>query len=375
MNFTHISLLKFNCAGMLLFSFILSNFAVYALYKIILDDIKVVFNIKLFNPKKLFLLFDQYHKNEYKSDVCLIIRSFGGDSYFLNYTMNSVDQFWPSTFPEKIIVFDEGEDYLIDIFKRIEWKFYTEKFPPPIKISDGFIGKQWSQLNSDLYCNKSEYVAILDTDSFLSTKVTPDLLFNPSGFPFLQLANIFQRRLWKDDSTIMGFKRKYNGMVKLPFVIKKEHIRKCRKYIEKLHNNTLASIVYAFPDYCAINLLSMFIFRFHKKEYDIRYSHKSEPIMQYTVHLPYSFSFNTTIENYKRSEQFIQDINTIMINGICSSFMPNTIEYCAGIQSNFEYYWKYNILVWKNIENINKLYQDHFIKMWIFFEKCSQNLI
>ncbi|OHT12717.1 hypothetical protein TRFO_17447 [Tritrichomonas foetus] len=351
---------------------VLIAFFCYFLQKmnnIILNDAPMKVSIRFLNILELFRLYDHHHLNKYKSHVCIVIRTFGGDANLLNHTMNSVDLFWPTNFPEKIIVFDDGEDKLIKAFNRSGWTFYTEKFPPPITIKDGYIGKQWSQMNSDLYCPKSEYVAILDTDSFFSTKVTPDLIFNQSNYPYLQLSSNFQKSLWKDDSKILEFPRQYNGMVKLPFIIKKQHIKECREYIEEKKNKTLASVVFQFRNYCAMNLLSMFAYRFRKNEYDVRYSETSEPIIQYTVHLPYSLSFRRSAKNYKRSQQIIKDIQILHKNGICSSFMPKTIVSCPETPQNYDYFWTYNHLVWSNLTNKIKVFNDHFFDLWNFFQK------
>ena len=281
--------------------------------------------------------------------ICLLIRTFHGDFPILNMTLLSSSIFWPDSLGEKVIIFDYGEEKYKKYCEERGWDFYTERFDDPIKT--GFVGKQWSNFYPEKYCKKSDYVAISDTDAIFSTYVSPDLLFNRSGFPYIQVSKTFQKHLWKDVDKILNVPYHLNGMVKLPFLMKIKHIIQCRNYIIKLFNQNLSSILCKYSHFSQMCVFATYAFFFHKNDYNFVFEN-NVPLMQYAIHIPY----NTHAS--KKSAKYYNVCNSIIINGICSTpFFKH--HKCNFKKFNHFYYWHYASLYWANITDFSQYFENH----------------
>ncbi|OHT02246.1 hypothetical protein TRFO_30649 [Tritrichomonas foetus] len=284
-------------------------------------------------------------KQQWKNDICLVIRSYKGDFDILNNTFLSTKLFWSEYIGEKSIIFDEGEEYLNQSFQGSGWRFFTETMEYPLNKSQGYLVKQWSNYYPEKYCHHSTYAAISDSDAIFSTYVTPSLLFNETGFPLVQLSKNFQKNLWNDDLKILKVLSKFNGMIRLPFLIKIDHLIECRNYICSIHNSSLAHILAKYPHCSQMCIFATFLYHFHKNDYHFVFNEEDEPIMQYGIHLPYS-----TMKARKHTPGFHDKSKILMMNGICT--IPNFEHLQCRSRKNisYPYYWKYDALVWQHHE-------------------------
>lgn len=299
-----------------------------------------------------------------KHHVCLTVRSFKGDIGFINEIITSGQLFWNKHIGRKVLVMDHDEYDLTTIIGNSEWEFFTEEFPDSIK-NKGFIAKQWSNMMSYNYCPDEDYIAITDTDSPFTTMVTYDLLFNSSGYPYVMASWDFQKHLWPNNMRIVDVNWKLNGMVKLPFVIKKTHLIECIHFLEKIHKKTLDIILLNANSFSQMCVMAMWLYKFKRNEYDFRIIEEDKrPIIQYGAHIPY------LIHGYaakKHSDQFHNVCTKIAFNGICSVFPPDTFDLCPE-NIDYSYYWEYAGIHFKTENKYrNEVFHNHFDPIWAEF--------
>lgn len=328
-------------------------------------------NINNMEAHELFRQYDKDHKKDWpKGGVCLMLRSYFFDFVFLNRTFASVEMFWPYNIGKKIIVLDIGEEYLINQIPP-QWTVYFEKFEDPIG-NDGYVGKQWSNMVADRYCDE-EFIAVTDSDLIMQTKVTPDLIFNNDGKPFMQFSEKFQvEYLWYDNPNILKIKDWVNGMTKLPFVIRRDDVIGMRNYIERIHGKKLPVVLETYRNFSQCCLFATYVYHEKNPNYQYVIFEKTDPTVQYGVHLPYCVQLKSP--RRKNMPKFIRRMDEIMDKAICQSFPKDRAPFCKKKHFDELYYWNYDFVYFNHSSKdiLERVSDAHFKPLHQYFGKIGK---
>ena len=137
--------------------------------------------------------------------VDLLVRTFHGSAMFLPLLFQSIDAFWPHNIGRCLIVadaFSETDEKVLAYRHLIpDWCELHYESVPPEMIHNGRWTMQWSNFWADNYTTPdAQFVAIADTDSFFTHKVTPDMYFDARGRVIHVLHPNYQRQFWDKDT-------------------------------------------------------------------------------------------------------------------------------------------------------------------------------
>ena len=194
--------------------------------------------------------------------------------YYETMLVPSMKQFWFLPVNLTVVLDDTPED-------RTFGQEISQKYPYPIICHQpvinakyyhgtGFGLMQLSMLLADTCFNK-KYVGFVDSDTFFTTPVTPELLFDKTK-PIVigQYGNLMTN--WPKATKLFLLRNEvFRCMSYFPVVMKVEHIIEMRDYIAKVHNRFFLTIFSRFSKsavaYSQFNLMCNYVWYFHKEEY------------------------------------------------------------------------------------------------------------
>ena len=105
-------------------------------------------------------------------------------------------------------------------------------------------GRDKDRMQRDLFypdlCTSKKYVAFVDTDTMLISRMVPEMLFD-GGKPIVigvygKVVHSFYNRIAQATAKLFKTKEVIRCMSYFPVVMKVEHLVELREYLEKLHN-------------------------------------------------------------------------------------------------------------------------------------------
>ena len=187
--------------------------------------------------------------------VDLMVRTTTFSATILPLMFQSIELFWPRNIGRCIVVADElPKDRWQVPLSMPDWCELHYEYVLPEMANRGRWAMQWHDFWGDNYTS-ADYVAVADTDSYFTYKITPDILFDPQGRVRMSIDKDFQRGLYDFDTkwwvgdnvsavaaatpNMAHLLRYYpiNFMQNLPVVMPTELYPAFRQYIVSKHGN------------------------------------------------------------------------------------------------------------------------------------------
>ena len=132
--------------------------------------------------------------------VDLMVRTTTFSVVILPLMFQSIELFWPKNIGRCIVVADElYKDRWQMRFSMPEWCELHFEYVLPEMAERGRWAMQWHDFWGDNYTS-ADYVAVADTDSYFTYKITPDVLFDAQGRVVMSIDKDFQRGLYEKDT-------------------------------------------------------------------------------------------------------------------------------------------------------------------------------
>ena len=265
--------------------------------------------------------------------------------------IESIQLYWPRCAGRVLLVLDRGEE-----------DFARENIPSWIDVlysefdyeMPGRLGTQLFNMYSDQQ-GRSEYVAIIDSDTALVTPVTPDLIFNikkkdgNGNYPQYLIADTqYQKGMWDkgDEWIFQGDSEKWNFMVTLPEVFPRAMFSQYRADVEAIHNNEFETtdLWQQFRTTVYVGWMSMSQFcllgnwmvkHWTDTPFDLR-KETDTPSIRYGVHLPYHKGLDFPPAGINDPTSFQNGGQRIMADGLCELFChhnppPLQLQNCSSL--------------------------------------------
>ncbi len=224
--------------------------------------------------------------------------------YYETMLVPSMKQFWFLPVNLTVVLDDTPED-------RTFGQEISQKYPYPIicyqpKPNPKFFhgqGYNWMQLSMLLVetCFNKKYVGFVDSDTFFTTPVTPELLFNQTKPNIIgQYGNIMT--IWPKATKLFLLRNEvFRCMSYFPVVMKVEHIIEMRDYIAKVHNRFFLTVFSRFSKsavaYSQFNLMCNYVWYFHREEYQFYAQFRR----------PFIFPRNHNIYTARESDEYYKE--------------------------------------------------------------------
>lgn len=211
-------------------------------------------------------------------DFGLYLRMFhGGKGIYESMLRTSMKYFWSVPSNITIVLDNTPQDRAFG--EEIAGKFpfpricYEKKYDPKYYHGNGHNFMQLSMLYPE-HCFDKKYIGFVDTDTFFTTSITPELLFNGNKPRVIGLYGTDYVKSWPKQTEFL-FKRKevFKCMTYFPVVMKLEHIIEMRQHLEKLHNKTFLELFQKVTKkhpakVSQFNLMCNYAWYFHSNEYE-----------------------------------------------------------------------------------------------------------
>ncbi len=218
---------------------------------------------------------DSRRQPEVLRDFGLYLRMYSGKSRdYYTMLVPSMKYFWFLPVNLTVVLDDTPED-------RLFAENISNSFPFPLICFDkpldpkyyNNIGHSLQQLSMFYVegCFTNKYVGFVDSDTFFSTMVTPELMFNGSK-PIVLGVYGKNRKDWRNGTTFaLGKQEVFRCMSYFPVVVKTKHIIEMRKYMEELHKTHFLKVFSQFSisrtGFSQFNIMCTYIWYFHRDEY------------------------------------------------------------------------------------------------------------
>ena len=289
--------------------------------------------------------------NPFPHSIDLLCRASGTRKpHELALLIESIQLYWPRCAGRVLLVLDRGEE-----------DFARENVPSWIDVMysefdyemPGRLGTQLFNMYSDQQ-GRSEYVAIIDSDTALVTPVTPDLIFNvekndaDGNYPQYLIADTqYQKGMWDkgDDFMFQGDSNKWNFMVTLPEVFPRAMFSQYRAGVEAIHNNEFETTdlwqhfrttVYtgwmSMSQFCLLG--NWMVKHWTDTPFDLR-KETDVPSIRYGVHLPYHKGLEFPPAGINDPASFQKGGQRLMADGLCELFCnhkpPLLLQNCSSL--------------------------------------------
>lgn len=283
------------------------------------------------------------HADRWPAQVDLIVRTHHSTSMFLLATMlRSTELFWPVGIAgDVIVVLDDTPDDRLHAHTLPPWVKVVFSAGGPAALP-GYLVQQHSLFWSDNY-TAAPFLAIADDDMVFTTPVTPELLFDGGGRPFVIASDALQRRreyVGPTEFFLGPGSFKVNAMVALPNVYPTRTLRALRAHVAARH--APADFDGAFVQYCTSPRASNQIGQFLMGNY--LYSHARDqvhfmimesgetPAVRVAEHVAYSMELigrvggrNYQPREHKLSAPYLAAANACVQRGLCDCFPPGEL--------------------------------------------------
>ena len=189
--------------------------------------------------------------------------------------VQSMQYFWPDI--TSMVVVLDNEKFVDHEFGNAINK--TFPFPRICFMDDLKIlsGRAKDRMQRDLFypdlCTSKKYVAFVDTDTMLISRMVPELLFD-GGKPIIigvygKVVNTLYNTIAQATAKLFKTKEVIRCMSYFPVVMKVEHLVELRSYLEKLHNIPFDELFLQIGpyDFCSFHMMCQYVWMFHRSEY------------------------------------------------------------------------------------------------------------
>lgn len=202
--------------------------------------------------------------------VSIFIRSYRSDRFWLDYCLRSVAKF-AKGFAETVVALPIGDE---SHFERTE--FHGARV---VWVQDPnchpYIGQQVCKIEADSHC-KGQKILYLDSDCFLTAKMTPKMFFQ--GAKTIMLLRHWSvlsdnAKQWHQITRdIMGYEPLFESMACHPMIYDRSTLAMFREHIHHTHKMPLREFVSTIQAnrMSEFNALGSFAHRFHPYLYDFR---------------------------------------------------------------------------------------------------------
>jgi len=343
------------------------------------------------------LLAEYELEHPFPHSIDLICRASGIRSGFeLAILVESIELYLPKCAGRVLLVLD-----------REDVEFARENIPPWVDVMfsefaynmPGRLGNQLFNMYSDQQ-GRSEYVAVIDSDTALVTPVTPDLIFNlnktdeeGNAPPYILTDTQWQKGDWSkgDDWMFKGDSYDWNFMITLPQVFPRAMFPRYRAHVEAIHNyefettdlwqhfrTTVKLGWMGMSQFCLLG--NYFVRYWTRTSFDLR-NETDSPAIRYGMHLPYHGGLTFRPGGRKDPSSFMNTGREQIREGICEMFCsvplsadpkswhPPTLKDCASLcpaalketrSVVSQRYFKYNKNLYGTPEQQQDVYMAHF---------------
>ena len=198
---------------------------------------------------------------------------------YKNVLVQSIRYFWPDIVSMVVVLDQEKpEDHAFGDAIQKTFPFPRQCYMDMMTVP-GYSSKD--RMQRDMFyperCTSKKYVAYVDTDTMLITRIIPEMLFVKNKPIIIAIYGNITDQSWNSisQSTANIFKTKevMRGMSNFPVIIKVDHIVKMREYLENLHNMSFDEILPKLKVrmFAQFNLMCQYIWLFHRNEYEFRF--------------------------------------------------------------------------------------------------------
>ena len=216
-------------------------------------------------------------------DFIFYVRFTSGDRWDQEYReilIRTMRLFLPTERAKLVAVLDDEKQEDHELGKEIarEWPFPSICYR---KEGDRSIyhGKGKSRMYLDMFypekCTDSSYVGFVDTDTFFSTYVTPEILFENGKPVIIAKIGASQYPCWDTATEIfLGKKEVIQCMSTFPVMVKTKHIVEMRKKLAEYHNKMFDELFRDAPIQaggafciCQFSIMCNYFWYYHRNEY------------------------------------------------------------------------------------------------------------
>lgn len=297
-------------------------------------------------------------------DFILYLRFTSGQRWeneYKNVLLRTMKIFLPEERAKLLLVLDneKKQDHALGDRLKSEWPHPEICYRDP---GDGNIyhnwGKArmfWDMMYPDV-CTKVPYVGFIDTDTFFSTLVTPNLLFENGKPVIVAKIGLPPYTCWEDSTErLLRKKEVMQCMSAFPIMIKTEHMKEMREVLAKEQGKPFDEIFktsWGSWCICQFSIMCNYVWYYHRNEYawhlqmvpdgnwkgqnwvpsqvPVEYYHtevKPEekiPIPRTSIHLRYTITNGISLNQREPPPQAIEDF---IREGLCYSagfrYCPN----------------------------------------------------
>ena len=282
------------------------------------------------------LLAEYEAEHPFPHSIDLLCRAGGRHApHELAVLVESIQLYWPKCAGRVVLVLDRGDE-----------EFARENIPSWIDVMfsefaynmPGRLGNQLFNMYSDQQ-GRSEYVAIIDSDTTLSTPITPDLIFNMDkkdergNFPpYVLVDTQYQKGMWStgDEWMFKGDSNDWTFMVTLPLVFPRAMFPQYRAGVEAIHNNEFettdlwnhfrTTVRMGWMGMSQFSLLGNWMVKhWTDRPFDLR-NETDAPSIRYGVHLPYEKGIDFSPGGRKDPPSFQAAGRRAIRDGLCELF-------------------------------------------------------
>eukprot|EP00112_Aurelia_sp_Birch-Aquarium-sp1_P020382 Seg5237.2 transcript_id=Seg5237.2/GoldUCD/mRNA.D3Y31 product="hypothetical protein" protein_id=Seg5237.2/GoldUCD/D3Y31 len=194
--------------------------------------------------------------------------------------VRSMKLFFPAERANLLVVLDgeKEQDHRLGDRLQKEWPYpqicYMDPGTPAVYHNIGKSRMYWDMLHADK-CTNVPYVGFVDTDTFVTTFVTPSLLFE-NGKPVIVgvIGEPIYLRCWVSTTErFLGRKEVVQCMTYFPVIMKTEHLKEMREVLAKEKNKTFEEIYHDSPSdgnykcICQFSFMCNYVWYHHRREY------------------------------------------------------------------------------------------------------------
>lgn len=215
-------------------------------------------------------------------DFQLYIRLTSNARYEKEYKdvfLRTMRLFFPKESIKLVVVLDDEniQDHRLGAKLQMEWPFPAICYSKPGDRSTYYgMGRTrmfWNMLNPD-ECTNATYVGFVDTDTFFSTFVTPELLFENRKPVIVAKSGAPTYPCWEDTSEIIiGKKSVMQCMSTFPLMIKTSHMKEMREVLSKEQGKPFNEIFRDADKHkrpqciCQFSIMCNYVWYYHRDEY------------------------------------------------------------------------------------------------------------
>lgn len=197
---------------------------------------------------------------------------------YKNVLLRTMKIFFPQEKVKLLVVLDGEKKKDHKLGKRIakKWPYpeicYRDPGNPAVYHKKGKSRMFWDMMYPD-HCTNLPYVGYIDTDTFFSTLVTPNLLFENGKPVIVAKIGMAPYKCWEDTTeAFLHRKEVMQCMSTFPVMIKTEHMKEMRQVLAKEQGKDFDTIFMEAPTegahcLCQFSIMCNYIWYYHRDDY------------------------------------------------------------------------------------------------------------